>query len=436
MYEIKERYLSSQVTTTQGAAYLDYNQNPPSFVVDPPVLDSVSRLISTSYYEKRKASIGNIAVIRKKSEYLPPLPYFVHQQIIPNPSYGVGVVTGVRSYRNGDKGGSFTSSKDSGAVPFVGRPPEDSLTREQLDRCTRISKTKLLNEAKDSKFNGAVAFAEAKQLESLIGDSAKKLASSLVSLSRGRLLEAARPFGLRPSRQQARRYSSRHRRAKTPEDMDQVLSSGVLTLQYGIRPLLNDIVGAAELFAQKTSAFHYSSVVASHRETDERTTTTIDDLPFSQCKRSLTRKSLVIVKYGVMFGKEDETTHTVAQLGLTNPALLLWEKMPWSFVIDWFLPVGNYLSSLDATLGFKFLSGYKSTLIRTSGQHSMVLNPSNSKDFDFGNAVATDSQETFERVILTDWPSPSLPPFKNPVSWEHALNGIALLAQFKKKPYW
>ena len=30
-------------------------------------------------------------------------------------------------------------------------------------------------------------------------------------------------------------------------------------------------------------------------------------------------------------------------LGLTDMASVVWEKVPWSFVVDWFVPVGNYL---------------------------------------------------------------------------------------------
>jgi hypothetical protein len=31
------------------------------------------------------------------------------------------------------------------------------------------------------------------------------------------------------------------------------------------------------------------------------------------------------------------------QMGLGNPLSILWERLPWSFVLDWFYPVGTYL---------------------------------------------------------------------------------------------
>jgi hypothetical protein len=35
------------------------------------------------------------------------------------------------------------------------------------------------------------------------------------------------------------------------------------------------------------------------------------------------------------------------QLGLEDPLSIAWELTPWSFVIDWFFPFGNYLSNLN-----------------------------------------------------------------------------------------
>jgi hypothetical protein len=35
------------------------------------------------------------------------------------------------------------------------------------------------------------------------------------------------------------------------------------------------------------------------------------------------------------------------QLGLLDPATVLWEIIPYSFVVDWFLPIGSYLDNLN-----------------------------------------------------------------------------------------
>lgn len=43
------------------------------------------------------------------------------------------------------------------------------------------------------------------------------------------------------------------------------------------------------------------------------------------------------------------------QLGLTNPVSLAWELMPYSFVVNWFVDIGSFLSQFDAFSGLRLL---------------------------------------------------------------------------------
>lgn len=47
----------------------------------------------------------------------------------------------------------------------------------------------------------------------------------------------------------------------------------------------------------------------------------------------------------------DKKLVTLSQLGFTNPAAIVWELLPWSFVIDWFVDVGGYINRMDYALG-------------------------------------------------------------------------------------
>lgn len=48
------------------------------------------------------------------------------------------------------------------------------------------------------------------------------------------------------------------------------------------------------------------------------------------------------------------------QLGLTNPALVAWELVPFSFVFDWFISVGQYLQGITALHGVTILKAMQS----------------------------------------------------------------------------
>jgi hypothetical protein len=41
----------------------------------------------------------------------------------------------------------------------------------------------------------------------------------------------------------------------------------------------------------------------------------------------------------------------MASIGLINPSTVVWELIPFSFVVDWFLPIGNFLHGLSALTG-------------------------------------------------------------------------------------
>jgi hypothetical protein len=121
-------------------------------------------------------------------------------------------------------------------------------------------------------------------------------------------------------------------------------------------------------------------------------------------------------------------TIALSSAGVTNPLLVAWELVPFSFVVDWFLPVGNYVEQLDAMLGYT--QGYytSSLLVRADW-----LDIGRS-----GKVGSTLIRNTFEgskklihlnRTAQAGVPLAKLPRFKDPRSLGHMANGLALLAQ-------
>lgn len=115
---------------------------------------------------------------------------------------------------------------------------------------------------------------------------------------------------------------------------------------------------------------------------------------------------------------------SAAMLGLTNPAEVAWELVPWSFAVDWILPVGDYLRQSAMFHGLKIR--FSSMTITQEGTSSIVYNirppyPKSSAEF-----------KHYRRVSL---PSPSLPRFANsPIgSAARTLNQLALLGQLVGK---
>lgn len=114
---------------------------------------------------------------------------------------------------------------------------------------------------------------------------------------------------------------------------------------------------------------------------------------------------------------------TASQLDLVNPLSIGWELVPFSFVLDWFMPVGNMLEALTARAGLKFVSGSRTYV--TSG----------TKEFrsywtawgaPWRPGGVTMRSYCLDRVPLYDWPSPALYVDNSPFSTVRSLNALAL----------
>jgi hypothetical protein len=64
------------------------------------------------------------------------------------------------------------------------------------------------------------------------------------------------------------------------------------------------------------------------------------------------------------FQIENPLTNTLSSLGLTNPLNVAWELVPFSFVVDWFIPIGDFFNGLIPPQGISNVSGSLTTKLR------------------------------------------------------------------------
>lgn len=219
-----------------------------------------------------------------------------------------------------------------------------------------------------------------------------------------------------------------------------LLANYWLEFVYGWKPLIQDVyasIGALEKFLEKnqwvmaaratgvdpiSSSFKYPRTVGTfgptHIGVEQHT-------GVSTCK------------YTLYYKRDDHVKIFLSQLGLTNPADLVWELLPFSFVVDWFLPIGPWLEALHAFDGLVFVKGTRvqhtvetSNLeIGTTYTGHEVGSPFYTIT-QFGSRVGT--RIRFNRVPLSGFPTPNPPVPKSPVSVAHATNALALLVSMFK----
>lgn len=289
--------------------------------------------------------------------------------------------------------------------------------------------SRALSKIKSSQINIAQAFAERRQTVSLIATTLRRLHLGFTGLKRGDLSAFARSLKLSsPTTSMARAYRRSH--GISPVN---AATSAWLEYAYGVRPLLSDVYAAMEVF-EKPIVKPAGVVRVTSTIRREDTLKTSGTYVSTVTTRRLRVTRGMVVAYE-LDGDGSVFTRSMTQIGLTNPALLAWELLPYSFVVDWFLPVGNYLSSLDATFGLRFKHGSKSDKwVRTSHRVSSGSGlPGGPSVYTVGSSVDRFSDEWFDRFVLTSFPSPVAPSLKDPCGVSHALSAFSLLYQLLRR---
>jgi hypothetical protein len=255
------------------------------------------------------------------------------------------------------------------------------------------------------------AFAERNQTARLLGDTATRLAKAYRALRRRRFRDCLDQLGI----------SSHKFRKGSPVNQ-------WLELQYGWKPLLGDVYDATEALAKRPSS---DWRVTGKGSSLQKISVTKEVSPGTG--GGLARAEGMI-GYFVRIDAvpENDLLLAFSSMGLTNPLNLAWELLPFSFVIDWALPIGDYLSSLDAMLGYSNCTASESSITRCKWDVNGLdyrLETSDWLDEWKNDYHATKSEVNLSRLSFNEGvPLPTLPRLKDPVSLGHMANGLSLLA--------
>lgn len=114
-----------------------------------------------------------------------------------------------------------------------------------------------------------------------------------------------------------------------------------------------------------------------------------------------------------------------------NPLEIAWELTPLSVVVDWMIPIGDWLSTLDALRG---VSHYKGVLCRKrAGWNKMDCHPIDSSGAVYETLrTGLFEHQSYERELIWDLSQlPSLPLYKPSKSFWKVADGLALLHQMR-----
>lgn len=212
----------------------------------------------------------------------------------------------------------------------------------------------------------------------------------------------------------------------------QQLANDWLVLQYGLKPLLSDIDGLAKELAVGETIVR--DVVAKCKKKSELqlvSTRTENNTPLSY-RDEVWIQSEVEVKFKYRL-RAVSTAREVTRLGLDNLNSVAWEVIPFSFIADWFIPIGEYLNTQDAFGNVEIVHATKTVFINETILFKRVFGGN------FYSYITPDGQcsvvikkVSCVRELISSPPPLTFPSFKNPVSTGHILNAIALFTQLRR----
>lgn len=279
-------------------------------------------------------------------------------------------------------------------------------TRE-VDSCETHVRSKLQKKLNDSNVHVANMIAERQQSVDMLRDALKRLLRYVVRFSWKNVLNDVKDY-------------LSVRKNKT-------LANDTLAFLFGAKPLIQDIYGiGTELHKKAASRGDLVEVGASAKK-EQRIQTTINGVEYDVFIQTK-------VKYKLKYLISNPAAYELQNLGLVNPAELLWEKLPWSFVIDWVWPIGSWIRGITNTVGLSFQTGSRvvtQTISIKSKIDSIDVYPpwwaGQEVRIQRGKGVFVVNRKN--RQILTASPENILPAFKNPLSVTHIIEALALFRQ-------
>ncbi len=212
---------------------------------------------------------------------------------------------------------------------------------------------KLSAKMKGHDFNAGIAIGEGRETIQLVSNTVKSLAKSVRDIKRGNVDGALRhltraasgPGRNRPSKPtdsfslSGLRSSVRKagRQANGELHLGDV-SSTWLALQYGWKPLLQDIKNSAEAFEAISAPPRVNKIRVSHTIRKAGNPSASPSASVGTGKFTHTKRYTVTIS---------ESLSVPRSLGLLDPLAVAWELVPFSFVADWFLPIGSYFEAVS-----------------------------------------------------------------------------------------
>lgn len=302
-----------------------------------------------------------------------------------------------------------------------------ALPTEVPEPNVQLASQKLLAKIKAMDWNAGEMLGEVAQTAGLFVNTLNRIANAILAVKQGKTAKAMKILNVAAKRKLTpaqRRLIARKLRTRR----ERQIASEWLAINYGVLPLIDDVQAAVKHLQNRSDWSMYATAGATETPSYRRrgNCSTTQGVGYAQYASLVTWTTKA--RYVVQFVASNPTIAYFRSLGLTNLPSLMWELHPGSLLVDWALPIGSWLSNMDATFGCTFQRGVlvqkKSADVQVTAWLSSVEN----QDVN-GRGIMRYTSEVYSRSVITTFPTNSFPQFKNPVSIRHSANALAFLVQ-------
>lgn len=285
---------------------------------------------------------------------------------------------------------------------------------------------KLKGRMDQTQLDAGIAGAELGQAVDMLADRSRQMFDAYKAARRGDMKGLRDVFFSKPRRSPSplldslnfgkvnrRDYEKRLLEAKKRNR--QKLSDAQLEFQFGVRPLVDDVFNLADTIRGFAECTKRGTRVRASRKVAQRV---VPSAQFPAVGTAFESKSIVAYL-------EQEESTLPERLGLANPLGILWEVMPWSFALDWIVPIGEFIDAQSFRLRAKgtFVTTFFSHYEATGGE---FVEPEGNTTITFDSQVAPwfVNMTVVERTVTTQLSVP-LPTLKSSLLGGEPLTRLA-----------
>jgi len=361
-----------------------------------------------------------------------------HYYDMTHSEYSVGLVFGHRDKIFGGTNDDIISWPLNSFTGFA-LPEDPWSSNDDLKILTALG-----NKARANDFNGANFIGEIHQPIKMISSLAEDAAALLYGLRKGQFKQAKqlaadiRDFGWKTTEARKKLRNAMNIRSgkqfvrdlKDNLISEEAMAERVLLVQYGIKPLLADMHDGAQAIARVASDKYFDQGLSQWIKV--RRTVKVNSVDTSSYNNVLNQK---LIRKELIRARLISRPSTLTLLHVNDPLSALWETTAWSFVVDWVIPIGTWLSALDTINSFEWGECWRTRYVIKQVQLGIF----NSQTVNSGVTQWPDPFPYYKTVTVRREPFginsstyiPPVPTYKSGIVPEHWLNGISLLVGAK-----